>query len=92
MAPVFDEHKLPLAIFAARGVVHYRRTVGPAIPCQVASPQSLTLFHQAGKSVPPIMRKRRSPSGEVVARSKAKTKPLTSVNRPSFGLSRYASR
>jgi hypothetical protein len=26
-----------------------RRTVGPAIPCQVASPRSLTLFRRTGK-------------------------------------------
>jgi hypothetical protein len=34
-----------------RGLVPYRRTVGLAIPCQVASPQSLTPFHQTGTNV-----------------------------------------
>ena len=45
---MFDGFKRPLTNFVARGLVHYRRTVGLAIPCQVASPQSLTLFHQTG--------------------------------------------
>jgi hypothetical protein len=38
--------KRPLTTIV-RGLMHYRRTVGFAIPCQVASPQSLTPFHQA---------------------------------------------
>jgi transposase len=56
--------------------MHHRRTVGPVIPCQVASPQSLTLFHQAGRSVTHVMRKRRSKSGKVEVESQAKTKLL----------------
>jgi hypothetical protein len=39
--------KRPLTTIIVRGLMHYRRTVGLAIPCQVASPQSLTPFHQA---------------------------------------------
>ncbi len=31
--------------------MHHRRTVGLAIPCQVASPQSLTPFRRAGSSL-----------------------------------------
>ena len=31
--------------------MRYWRTIGLVIPCQVASPQSLTPFHQAGRSV-----------------------------------------
>jgi hypothetical protein len=39
--------KWPLTTIIVRGLMHHRRTVGLAIPCQVASPQSLTPFHQA---------------------------------------------
>ena len=48
MAPVSDgEMKQPLAVLTTRGVMHHRRTVSLIIPCQVASPQSPTPFHQA---------------------------------------------
>ena len=48
---MFDGLKQPLTTLAARGLVHHRRTVGLAIPCQVASPQSLAPFHQTGTSL-----------------------------------------
>jgi hypothetical protein len=53
MAPVSDglKKRRPLASIAVRGPMHHRRTVGLAIPCQVASPQSLTPFHQTGASL-----------------------------------------
>jgi hypothetical protein len=34
---------------ASKGLMHLRRTVGLAIPCRVASPQSPTPFHQVEK-------------------------------------------
>src|SRR2546421_9036951 len=37
------------ALACGEGSMHLRRTVGLAIPCRVASPQSSTPFHQAGK-------------------------------------------
>ncbi len=40
------DKKGPLTTLTIRGPVHYRRTVSLVIPCQVASPQSLTPFHQ----------------------------------------------
>jgi hypothetical protein len=58
-APGFSEAWLRCSIckrkapdyLIVRGLVLDRRTVGLAIPCQVASPQSLTPFHQTGTSV-----------------------------------------
>src|ERR1019366_4954615 len=43
--------KRPLAALATRGLMHHRHTVGLVIPCQVASPQSLTPFRQASSRV-----------------------------------------
>ena len=37
------------ALALGEGLMHLRRTVGLAIPCRVASPQSPTPFHQAPK-------------------------------------------
>ncbi len=54
--------------------MRYWRTIGLVIPCQVASPQSLTPFHQAGRSVTRIMKKKRSPSDKVVVSSNTATK------------------
>jgi transposase len=56
--------------------MHHRRTVGPVIPCQVASPQSLTPFHRTGGSVPRIMKKGRFDSDKVVMGSSITTQPL----------------
>ena len=50
------------------------RTIGLVIFCQVASPQSLTPFHQAGRTVAQIMKKRRSNSDKVVVSSNTATK------------------
>ena len=63
-----------LVELAARGPMHQRRTVGLVIPCQVASPQSLTPFHQTPTSVTRNMKTKRSNSDKVVvASSKAKS-------------------
>ena len=41
----------PMTIITG-GLMHYRGTVVPAIPCLVASPQSQTPFHRAFLNVP----------------------------------------
>lgn len=59
MAPVSDRvppssrRVLPLATTSRQRQMHYRRTVDLVIPYQVASPQSLTPFHQ--DLFPPIL-------------------------------------
>ncbi len=47
MTPVSDgiRERPPMA-FTIRDLMHPRRTVDLVIPCRVASPQSLTPFHQ----------------------------------------------
>ena len=42
------ERKRPRMGLPTRGPMHLSRTVDPDIPCQVASPQSLTPFLRAG--------------------------------------------
>jgi len=58
VSPLFDRDKETASDSVhARGPMHHRRTVGLAIPCQVASPQSLTLFRQTGRSITLMMKK-----------------------------------
>jgi hypothetical protein len=64
----------PLTAFVVRGLVLDRRTLNLAIPWQVASPQSLTPFHQMGTRVTRKMKTRRSNSDKVVVVSSSQSK------------------
>src|SRR5574341_638174 len=70
--PMGPEKEQPPATRVARGPMHHRRTVGLAIPCHVASPQSLTPFYQAIMSVARVTKKKRSTRGKVGLNSKPK--------------------